>query len=255
MKQQTDPRTRDLMQIDLMETGLAQTGKMRCALFLPQYAKDPATGELHGVGTGYIAIETVRSLAGRLGVDAQFVECPTPAKAIEGLNSDAWDLAFLGIEPSRATEVAFSDPVFQFDYTYLVPERSAIRDPADADRPGIRIAVVRGHASDLALRRLVAHAEIVGAELPDTAFALLQAGKVDALAFPREHILDFSAQLPGSRALNTGYGINRVAMAVAKHRAAALPYLNAFIGEAKASGLIERIIAHGALRGFAVAQP
>jgi polar amino acid transport system substrate-binding protein len=240
MKQQTDPRT----------TGLLSTGRIRCALFLPQFAKNPATGELHGVGTGYIAIDLVRALAGRMGIAALFVECATPAKAIEGLKSDSCDVAFLGIEPSRAAEVAFSVPVFQFDYTYLVPAGSAIQSSADADRPGVRIAAVRGHASDLALRRIVTHAELVGSELPDAAFDLLSAGKVDAFAFPREHLLDFSARLPGSRVLDDGYGINRVAMAVAKHRATWLAYLNEFIGLAKASGLIENAIARGALRGF-----
>ncbi len=244
MEQQADPETTDLL----------PAGRIRCALFLPQFAKNPATGELHGVGAGYIAIEAVRALAGRRGVAALFVECATPAKAIEGLKSDTCDVAFLGIEPSRAAEVAFSIPVFQFDYTYLVPAGSAIQSSADADRPGARIAVVRGHASDLALRRRVTYAELIGSELPDAAFDLLSAGTVSALAFPREHLLDFSAKLPGSRVLDDGYGINRVAMAVPKHRTAWLAYLDEFVVQAKASGLIKQAIARGALSGFAVAQ-
>jgi polar amino acid transport system substrate-binding protein len=243
LNEQADPRT----------TKVVQTGKIRCALFLPQYIKDPSTGELQGVGTGYIAIEAVRALADRLHVAARFVECPTPAKAIESLKNEACDVAFLGIEPSRAAAVDFSIPVFQFDYAFLVPAGSAIRSSADADRPGIRIAVVRGHASDLALRRIIAHAEIVGAELPDTAFDLLGAGGADTLAFPREHLLDYAAKLPGARVLDDGYGINRVAIAVSKDRAAWLAYINEFISEAKTSGLIERAITRGTLRGFAVA--
>ena len=59
-----------------------------------------------------------------------------------------------GIEPSRAAEVDFSPPVFHLDYTYLVPAGSTIRSAGEADRPGVRIAVVRSHASILALTRI-----------------------------------------------------------------------------------------------------
>jgi hypothetical protein len=42
-------------------------------------------------------------------------------------------------------------------------------------------------------------------------------------------------------------------MAVPKHCTAWLAYLDEFVVQAKASGLIEQAIARGALRGFAVA--
>ena len=55
-----DPRVADLV----------QAGKIRLALFLPQYTKNPVTGELRGVGTGFLAIELARALAARLGLEA-----------------------------------------------------------------------------------------------------------------------------------------------------------------------------------------
>ena len=112
------------------------------------------------------------------------IEHPTPAKAVECLKTSAGDVAFMGIEPSRAAELDFSPPAFQFDYTYLVPAGSSIHSAADADRPGLRIAVAHNHASSLALSRMVKHAELIGAELPDTAFDLLRAGNADAFALP-----------------------------------------------------------------------
>jgi polar amino acid transport system substrate-binding protein len=241
--ERADPRVADLV----------AAGQIRVALFLPQYAKDAVSGELRGVGTGFIAIEIAHVLAARLGIEVRLVESPTPPKAVESLKQNACDLAFLGIEPSRAGEVNFSPPLFQFDYTYLVPAGSTIRSIADIDRPGICVAVVDSHASALALRRIVKHAELIGSELPDTAFELFSIGKADAFAFPRDQLLDFSTKLPGSRVLNDRYGINRVAMAVAKGRASLLAYVSEFADEGKASGLIEKIIARGALRGFDVA--
>src|SRR5438105_9093121 len=127
---------------------LVRTGRLRVALFLPQYAKDPATGEIR---RDVHLTETARALAGRLGVELQFVELPTPAKAIELLGAGECDLAFMGNEPSRAGKVGFSAPIFELDFTCLVPAGSAIRRIADADRPGIRVAVVRHHASTLLL--------------------------------------------------------------------------------------------------------
>src|SRR5207244_5621607 len=87
---------------------------------------------------------------------------------------------FMGNESCRAGEVGFSPPVFELDYTYLVPAGSSIRRIADADRPGIRIAVVRNHASTLTLSRLLKHAELVYAETPDPTFDLLRTGRADA---------------------------------------------------------------------------
>jgi polar amino acid transport system substrate-binding protein len=243
--QPADPRVADLV----------RSGKIRLALFLPQYVTDPASGTLRGVGTGVIAIEIARALAARLGIEASLIALPTPTKAVASLKHSGCDVAFLGIEPSRAVEVDFTSAVFEFDYTYLVPDGSTIRCPADAERPGVRVAIVSSHASALALRRSASEAELIGLELPDAAFDLLVAGKADAFALPREQLVDYSAKLPGSRVLDDSYGINRVAIAVQKGRAGWRAFFSEFIEEAKASGLIARIIARGALRGFQVAAP
>lgn len=232
---------------------LVQAGQIRVALFLPQYTNDAATGELYGVGTGFLAIEIARVLATRLGIQVLIVEHPTPPRALESLKTGACDVAFLGIEASRSEQVDFSPPVVQFDYTYLVPAGSLIQSAADADQPGFRIAVVTGHASALALNRIVKHAELVGSELPDVAFNLFRAGNASAFAFPREPLLDYSIKLPGSRVLSDSYGVNRVAMAVPKGQTGWLAYIREFIEEAKASGLIHSAIERGGLRGFCVA--
>src|SRR5271154_2569812 len=91
-------------------TDLVQSGKIRTALFLPQYTKDAATGELRGLGTGFVAIEIARALAARLGVAMAVIEHPTPPKAAESLATGACDIAFLGIEPSRAAGPRPSPP-------------------------------------------------------------------------------------------------------------------------------------------------
>ncbi len=126
---------------------------------------------------GYKSIS--RALAARLGIEVRPLVYPTPAAVVEGLKAGACDLAFLVIDPSRAAVVDFSTPYVERDFTYLVPAGSSIRRVAEADRPGLRIAVVRTHASELALRRLLTQAALVHAETPDAAFDWLCRGTVD----------------------------------------------------------------------------
>lgn len=241
------------MRADPRIADLVQAGKIRVAVFLPQYSKDSPTGALRGIGMGLVAIEMGRALAARLGIDLRLIENPTPLRAIEGLKAGASDLACLGIDPSRTAELDFTAPVVQFDYTLLLPGSSSIHAFADADRPGRRIAVVLNHASTFALRRKAAHAELIGCELPDAAFALLRAGRADAFAAPREQLLDYAMRLPGSRVLEEGYGINNAGIAIKKGQAGRLAYIGEFVEEAKASGLIADIVKRGKLRGFRVA--
>jgi polar amino acid transport system substrate-binding protein len=234
---------------------LVRAGKIRFALFLPGYAKDPVTGELRGVGTGAVTVQLARALAARLGVEVQLVGFPAPPAVVECLKAGACDVAYMGIEPSRVAEVGFSLPFMQQDFTYLVPAGSTIRSAADVDKPGVRIAVVRNHASTLALSRILKYAEPVGAEIPDTAFELLRAGHADTWASPRYSLLEYSAQLPGSRVLEDRYGANLIAIAVPKGQAGRLAYISEFIEEAKASGLVQRAIDRAGLLGYQVVSP
>jgi polar amino acid transport system substrate-binding protein len=239
-QQAPDPRVADLV----------RAGRIRVALYPPQYAKDPLTGELRGW-----TIDLARALAVRIGVEFFPIEYPTPPKAMEGLKAGTCDVGFGAMDESRSTDVDFSRPVLRFDFTYLVPAGSAIRSIADADRPGIRIAVVRNHASTLCLNRVRKHAEMVSTETPDVAFDLLRTGQADAWASTRPALLEFSSKLSGSRVLDDFFGANFTAMTVPKGNPDRLAYISEFIEEAKASGLVQHAITHSGWRGVHVAPP
>jgi polar amino acid transport system substrate-binding protein len=228
---------------------LVHVGKVRVALFSGQYTKDPVTGELRGVWA-----DVARALAARVGVQLVLVEHSTPPKMVECLKAGACDVGFLGYDPARATDVeGFSPPFIEFDYTYLVPAGSSIRSVADADGPGVRVAVVQAHASTLTLTRLRKQAELVSVDTPDRAFELLRTGRVDAWASARHLLADYSAQLPGSRVLEDRYGVNRPAVVVAKGKAARLAYISEFIEEIKTSGFVQQAITRSGWRGVRVA--
>jgi polar amino acid transport system substrate-binding protein len=235
-----DPRVADLIRL----------GKVRVGLFPPQYTKDPVTGELRSVW-----VEIARALAARIGVQVVLLEHPTPPQVVDCLKADACDVVFLPFD-SRAAEIGgFSSPFVEFDFTYLVPAGSLIQSIADADRPGLRIAVVRNHASTAALNRVLKQAKLVYAETPDPTFDLLRTGDADVMASARSTLLEYSTKLPGSRVLKDRYGATLNRVVVPKDRAGRLAYINEFVEEAKASGLVQQAIDRAGPRGVQVAPP
>jgi polar amino acid transport system substrate-binding protein len=227
---------------------LVRAGRIRVGLFFPLYTKDQASGETQGW-----AVDLARALGARIGVDVVPVELVTPPEVLESLKAGGCDVAFMGPDPSRVADVDLSQQVIQFDFTYLVPAGSRVRSIADADRPGTRIAAVRGHASTLTLGPMLKHTELVLAETPAAAFAMLRGKGLDAMAGIRPVLLSFSTQLAGSRVLEQPYGANSVGMAVPKHHAGRLAYVNRFIEEAKASGMVQRALERAGWRGVEVA--
>jgi polar amino acid transport system substrate-binding protein len=139
------------------------------------------------------------------------------------------------------------------DYTLLVPAGSSIEKIAGADRPGVRIAVVRDHASTLTLSRIVKHAELTYAATPDPTFELLRTGQADAFASVRPVLLAYAAKLPGSRVLEDHYGSNLIGMVVPKGQTGRLAYISEFIEQAKASGLVQQAVERASLPGHRVA--
>ena len=235
-----DPRVADLV----------RASKVRVGLFPPQCTKDPVTSEPKGVW-----VEIARALAGRIGVQVVLLEHPTPPQVVDCLKSGACDVVFLPFD-SRAAEVgAFSSPFIEFDFTYLVPAGSLIQSIANADRSGIRIAVVRNHASTAALNRVLKKAKLVYAETPDLTFDMLRTGDADVMASARSTLLEYSTKLPGSRVLKDRYGATLNRLVVPKDQLGWLDYINEFVEEAKASGLVQQAIDRAGPRGVQVAPP
>ena len=239
-QQSTDPRVADLV----------RAGKLRVALFPPEYTKDPTTGELRGGPF----LEVARALAARIGIEAVPVEYPTPPKVMECLRAGTCDVGFTGIDRAEKEGLGHSRPFMQLEFTYLVPAGSSIRNAADVDRAGVRIAAVNSHLSTVALVRIVKNATLVYAETPDPTFELLRTGKADAMASVRSALLEYSPRLPGSRVLEDYYGVNRLTMAVAKSQTGRLSYISEFIEEAKASGLVQRAIERDGSGGYQAVQ-
>jgi polar amino acid transport system substrate-binding protein len=130
---------------------LAPGGRLRVAINLgnPVLAQRvPGSPELRGV-----TAELARELGRRLRLPIDFLTYDGAGKVIASLPADAWDLAFLAIDPVRASTVTFTNPYVVIEGTYLVPSGSKLRSIEDVDQAGVRVAVGRGSAYDLFLTR------------------------------------------------------------------------------------------------------
>ena len=121
----------------------------------------------------------------------------------------------------------------------------SIRSVADADRPGVRVAVVRNHAHGPRLWAASGSTpNRLRAESPDGAFDLLRTGHADVHSqAPARRSSAYSteaARLAGAGGPATGPTC--VAMAVPKDQAGRLAYFSEFVEEAKASGLVRGAI-------------
>jgi polar amino acid transport system substrate-binding protein len=239
----SDPRIADIV----------RAGKIRIGLHLPQFVQDQKTGEIHGHGTGTVIVPFAQTLAEHLKVKLELVGNRAPPVLIKCLQDGGCDAGFLGMTKARTADVDYATPHIMVPFTYLVPPNSPVRTVADADKPGIRIAAVRNHASTHALEHNIKHAEIIRVEIPDEAFELVRSGKADAYASPRPPIAEYAKQLPGSQVLDGHYGANIQAIALRKGQAARLAYISEFVERAKTSGLMQRIIDRVGHRGIAVA--
>jgi polar amino acid transport system substrate-binding protein len=240
-------------QQDRRVADLVSAGKIRVGLHLPQFVKDPATGEIHGNGTGAVIEQVARALAERLGVALELVGHPSPPALVECLKAQACDAGFLGYVPNRTADVGFTAPYILVPFTYMVAPGSAIHSIADVDKTGIRIAAVRSHASTQALSRILKQAEMVVVEIPDEAFELIRSGRADAWASPRPPLLEYAAHLPGARVLDDRFGANLQSMVVPINQVLRLDYIADFLEDAKASGLLQRAIERAGERGIEVA--
>jgi ABC-type amino acid transport substrate-binding protein len=228
---------------------------IRLALFLPQYSIN-ANGDLIPMGAGLVGDKLIDILAEELKINMQIVRQASPPKAVEALKEGACDVLIMGIEESRRKLVDFTPAVVQFDYAYLVPPGSPIKEISEVDCTGNRISVPAGHASWIALKKQISYAEIIDTDVPDEAFALFRDGDAEVFALPREQLIDYSEMLAGSRILKQGFGINDVGLAVAKGEPRFLEFMTEFVRRTKSSGLVKKILVEAGLisRGFNTAK-
>ena len=134
-----------------------------------------------------------------------------------------------------------------------MPSGSPLKTIADVDAAGVRIAVTGRSAYGLWLDRNIKHAELVRSESLDSAYGQFVGENLDALAGLRPRLLSDLEKLPGARIMDGRFTSVQQAVGTARKNAVGAAYLRDFVEQAKASGLIARLIEHHEVRGLSVA--
>jgi polar amino acid transport system substrate-binding protein len=230
---------------------IAPTGMLRVGINLGNFlltSKDPTTGEPRG-----IAVDLGHELGRRLGVPVEIIGYPTPGELADAATFGAWDVGFLGAEPQRAKEIDFTAAYVEIEATYLVPPGSPLREIADVDRAGVRIALPEKSAYELYLTRTLKHAQLMRTKGGDAAFKLFVGEKLEALAGLRPRLVKDHENLPGSRIIYGRFTAVQQAIGIPKGRLVGAKYLSEFVEDIKASGLVARTIEKNGVRGLTVA--
>lgn len=229
---------------------LTPTGKLRVGLNLgsPAYAvKDPASNEFKGVG-----YDLGNKLAERMGVAFEPVFYPTIAALIASAKSGDWDVTFIGVTPDRARNLDFTAPYLALEFGYLILGTSSISALGDVDRPGVRVTVQETSTADVFFSGALKNAVLVRGSGLAGALELLKSGKADAFAGSKANLAALSAGLPGSRVVDGSPGGELQAMALPKGKTGGMAYVQKFLADAKAQGLVKQAVDRAGLRNAAV---
>lgn len=155
------------------------SGTVRVCIWPDYYGitfRSTRTNELSGID-----IDLSGEFAKDLGVRLQYVESSF-AKLVDDLTQDRCDIAMhaVGITPQRQQFLRFSQPYLRSDI-YGVTTRSnrAVREWADIDQPGIKVAVQAGTFMEPVMTESLKQAQVVVIRPPMTREQELEAGRVD----------------------------------------------------------------------------
>ncbi len=230
---------------------LAPTGNLRAAINFGNpvlAAKSPLAGEAGG-----ISADLARELARQLGVPIAFVPYEQAGDVVKGLQSAAWDICFLAIDPVRGADISFTPAYVVIEGVYLVPEASAVRAPADVDSTGTRVGVIVGSAYDLFLTRELKHASLVRLAGPEAVIAALVAGAVDVVGGVKPALEADARRVPGLRIVPGAFMAINQAMGTPRGREAGAAYLREFLAAMKASGFVAAAFTRNRIEGASLA--
>jgi len=197
-----------------------------------------------------IAIDLAHELGRRLGTAIDIVGYTSANLMADAVHAEEWDVAFLATDPARSGDIAFTSPYLEIEATYLVPEESPARAVSDVDREGMRVAVSERSAYDLFLSRTIERAQLVRASSVDASVDLFFAQRLEALAGLKPLLAKVADTHPGTRVLRGRFTEIRQTIGVPHGRSMA--DLEAFVCEARSTGLVAAAVERHGVRGVVV---
>jgi polar amino acid transport system substrate-binding protein len=211
---------------------LAPDGVLRAAINLG----NPVLAQGTAAAPAGVTVDIARAIGARLGLPVELACFDAARDSLAAVTSGQAGICFLGIEPARAGEIAFTAPYVLIEGVYAVSERSPLITVEDVDRPGVRVGVKRGSAYDLFLTRTLRHAAVVRGSEGTTEFL---AGNLEAAAGVREPMTAFVASRPGLRLIEGRFmQIRQAVGTAASRRPETVSFLHALVEELKSDGFV-----------------
>jgi polar amino acid transport system substrate-binding protein len=237
--------------LDVKEV-LAPKGKLRVGVYYgspTSMVRDSKTNEVHG-----LSFDLGQELAKRLNVPFEQVTYQRISDVLEGMKGGDVDFTVSNSTPARAATVTFSQNLLTIELGYLVSAASPIMAIAEIQKPGLRIGVTQGSTSLSTIPKLLPNATVVPAENYKRGIEMLEHGEIDTYATNKPTLFEMSEQMPGSRILDGRWGEEHLAIAIPKGHEAALEYIQHFVQDVQANGLVAQSAERAGLRGAVKAQ-
>lgn len=230
---------------------LAPAGVLSAAVYLGNFllvTGRSSTGEPTG-----IAPDICRAVAKRLNVPLDLTGYKTQDEVIDAAASGRCGIVLVGSDPARAQKVTFTPAYVELEATYLVLEDSIIRDVAQVDQPGMRIASFHKSAYDLWLQRNLKHATLAHAPSLQASNDLFMSDRLDALAGLKTGLVAIAQKVPGLRVLEGRFTGIQQAIATKKANVEAVEFLSACVEDFIRSGLVTNLIRQYGVQGLSAA--
>jgi polar amino acid transport system substrate-binding protein len=232
---------------------LAPTGKLRGGVIVAPagstfFAVKDGNGAVRGV-----TVDLLSDLADALKLPAELQVYDNSGQVTDAVAGGTCDVAFMPHDAARAEKVDFGPAYFIIESTYLVPAGSKIKSIDEVNRPGVRIVAIANTTTGRSAHRTAPQAafeEVAGVDL-----MVEKARKADGDAFALTHdsLAGLLPKLPGARVLPGHFQQTGIGIAVPKGRAAALKIVTEWLGEAKTSGAVRRVLDASGFRDAVVA--
>ena len=231
---------------------LAPSGKLRIGL---NASNTTLVARRPDGGVGGLAPAVGAHIAGKLGVPLQTVVYAGSQDYTASFENNEWDIIVTGRNPFAATKVAFGPDIILTEYVYVARPGFGIAAASEVDRPGVRVGVPRNASADAFLKDRLKAAELIRTDgTTATALSMLRNGEMDVYGTIASSVRVIGEQLPGARLVPGVFNTVGFAVTMPKDRsAAALASLTVIVGEAKRTGVIQRIIEETGAEGALVA--
>lgn len=223
---------------------IAQRGTLSVAIDLtnPPYGGLDASMEPAGID-----VDVAKAMAAQLGVTLNIVQVTGPNRIPTLLNNRA-DVVIASFAPTseRALQVAFSDPYTLAQQVIVARKDKQVASPADT--AGLKVAVVRGNAQDLAFTAVAPpEAEIMRFDDDAATIQALFSGQVDAFVMGNVAASNAINQAPNQDfEIKIAIRDNPMAIGMRRDQWNMLQWANTFVYNLKFSGELRAIHeAHG----------